>query len=566
MSLPHEMGMKFTGEGGVKVKEFLRWMESWFVTMGDDFTGGTTKLKKMRVAQLHVACPVRSAAGRFISTLDEGVFWDEELLKEALVDQFHDAEREDQADEDILTTMSTLRQGNQDVFKYSRKVLKLLQRKPSGLQHYDRILIGYYLDGLIGQRLRELATLSLRRRDSHETPFQVVKGVMRLATQLKIKGYRRHGSKHSDDEDEDEVDDDDDDDSDNTGTSGSDSESDDDSCYGHGRKKKQTREVAKVKKAGRKKGKRSKSKGRRNRKGHSDETTVRGEVSELREMMRDLMQMQKATITPTSGAVAKRTEEDVIPLDTYAVGESYARYPYGQPDTSRPTTHRTDFSNRRGQAVQAAEYHQGRRGRYPTPYDGGHQETRYVGPPTRSYFDDFTRRPTESSCLAQASNLPPGGYLPARPYDSVPASQPIVGPNGMLYYPSRPRICYHCQEEGHLRQQCPRLHGSMPRTDILGPEHPDTPAMPWKGPSAQTHDRLVNVVEIVARSSVCDREKVGEVTTTEIDSADLMKFVHKFASDAENEELEYEEEEEEEIIYDVVDDYYPGQIAENPEN
>jgi len=130
-------------------------MESWLATMGDDFNGETPKSKTQRVAQLHLSYPVRSVAGKFINRLDEKALWDEELLKKALVDQFHDGEREDQADEDVLTTMSTLSQGKHDVFRYSRKVLKILQRTPVGLQHYNSIVIGYYLDGLTSQRLRD---------------------------------------------------------------------------------------------------------------------------------------------------------------------------------------------------------------------------------------------------------------------------------------------------------------------------------------------------------------------------------------------------------------------------
>jgi len=35
----------FTGEGGVRVlvKEFVRWIESCFATIGDDFNGETQK-------------------------------------------------------------------------------------------------------------------------------------------------------------------------------------------------------------------------------------------------------------------------------------------------------------------------------------------------------------------------------------------------------------------------------------------------------------------------------------------------------------------------------------------
>ena len=76
----HEKGMKFTGEGGIKVKEFLGWMESWFAMMGDEFSGETPRSQAMQVAQLHLAYPVRSAAGRFISSLERDVLWDEKLF------------------------------------------------------------------------------------------------------------------------------------------------------------------------------------------------------------------------------------------------------------------------------------------------------------------------------------------------------------------------------------------------------------------------------------------------------------------------------------------------------
>lgn len=191
MGQPRAACIVFTGEGSVKVKEFLRWMESWLATMREDFNGETPKSKTQRVAQLHLSYPARSVAGKFIKRLAEKTLWDEELLKKSLVDQFHDGEREDQEDEDVLTTMSTLSQGKHDVFRNGRKILKILQRTRVGLQHYDSIVIGYYLDGLTSQRLRGLAILSFCKRDSRETPFQVVKGVMRLATQLKIKGYRK---------------------------------------------------------------------------------------------------------------------------------------------------------------------------------------------------------------------------------------------------------------------------------------------------------------------------------------------------------------------------------------
>jgi len=73
---------------------------------------------------------------------------DKALLKAALIDYFHDAEWEGNVNEDIFTTIRGLSQGSQDVIKYSPKVLKILQRKPKGLQSYEKILIGYYGDGL----------------------------------------------------------------------------------------------------------------------------------------------------------------------------------------------------------------------------------------------------------------------------------------------------------------------------------------------------------------------------------------------------------------------------------
>ncbi|KAG0644461.1 hypothetical protein HOY80DRAFT_1133074 [Tuber brumale] len=199
-----------------------------FEHLGEEFDGATAKSKKMRVAQLHVACPARSAATRFILTLDRDVQWDEERLRGAMIDRFHDAEREDQADEDILTTMSTLQQGNRDVFRYTCKVLKLLQWKLSGPRHYDRILIGYYLDGLTRQRLRELSVMSFRTHESQETPVQVIKGVMWLATQLRIKGYRNHDSGQGDEDDKDADGSDRDVDTNYAGASSSDEDNDDD--------------------------------------------------------------------------------------------------------------------------------------------------------------------------------------------------------------------------------------------------------------------------------------------------------------------------------------------------
>ena len=248
----------FTGDGGIGVKQFLRRLDLWFVGAGDEFNRETLKSKKRRVAQIHLTFPVNSIAERFISKVDETILWDEELLRKALVDRFYDGAREDQADKDVLTTMSKVGQGKQDVFKYSRRVIKLLQRMPSDLKRYDDIVIGYYLDGLTSQRLHDLAVSNFRKRDSCETPLQVVQNVIHLAIQMKMKGYRNQINELSedeeddddDDEDDDEDDEDDDDNDNNNATyaAGIDFGSDDEGdSRGRGRYKRKVGKTASVK-------------------------------------------------------------------------------------------------------------------------------------------------------------------------------------------------------------------------------------------------------------------------------------------------------------------------------
>ena len=75
------------------------------------------------------------------------------------------------------------------MFWYLRKVLRLLRRRPAGLQHYDDIIIDYYIDGLSSKRLHGFAVLSFCKAGSCETPYKVVKSVIRLASQLRLKGH-----------------------------------------------------------------------------------------------------------------------------------------------------------------------------------------------------------------------------------------------------------------------------------------------------------------------------------------------------------------------------------------
>ena len=145
-------------------------------------------------------------------------------------------------------------------------------------------------------------------------------------------------------------------------------------------------------------------------------------------------------------------------------------------------------------------------------------------PPFRTSFEEPTRRPTEGTHLAQQMRIPPELYHTPRTYEGSSALPPIIGPNGTLYYPARSRICFHCQEEGHFRPQCARLHNPRVRTVTLGPEHPDT-----RRESAPTgsRSRSVSVVEVAAKSSVLNGMRVCEVTAAGEDSVDLKEFVHK---------------------------------------
>ena len=55
-----------------------------------------------------------------------------------------------------------------------------------------------------------MAILSFLKADSGKTPYQVVKGVMRLAIQLKVRGYKRGSGRHSNHNQSDNDEDDDD--------------------------------------------------------------------------------------------------------------------------------------------------------------------------------------------------------------------------------------------------------------------------------------------------------------------------------------------------------------------
>ena len=66
--------------------------------------------------------------------------------------------------------MRELKQGDRDMFWYSRQILKILERKPIDLDRYDKLLITYYIEGLTSHRLHETAILKFCGPDSTFTP------------------------------------------------------------------------------------------------------------------------------------------------------------------------------------------------------------------------------------------------------------------------------------------------------------------------------------------------------------------------------------------------------------
>jgi len=214
MSLLPGMRLTFTGEGGTRIKDFLRWVNSWYDMLGKDYDRSTLESGRRRVTQIHVSCLPQSVAANFINARDDDIFWDEEKLTNALVEQFHDCKLDDLAKVDILSTMRDFQEGDREVCWYSRKVWRLLRRKPAWLQQHDNILIDYYIEGLTSRRLHDLAISSFCKASSRETPYKVVKSVIRLTSQLKLEGYKSHGRRRDDDNDNNNEDDEDEESSD----------------------------------------------------------------------------------------------------------------------------------------------------------------------------------------------------------------------------------------------------------------------------------------------------------------------------------------------------------------
>jgi len=278
----------FTGNGGVRVRDFLNRMKCWFTTMGEEYNGKTAESRSMRAAQIQIACPVDSTAGDFLRQLPDSVLWDDEALMKALIDHFNDTEMDGQSEDDILSIMNGIEQGKRDVFSYSRKVLKLLRKKPANLQQYDKILIRYYIDGLASHSLCKFAVVNFLKTNSHENPYEVVRSVMRWARELKMKGYKQSRSRT---DSYNESSDDEKSSSDESSDEDSDSDDDDDESYKRSRKS--SKKSKKMERRKSEKKSRNKSKGK---KVDRAEEVLRERIDELGEKIEGLLKARNNVI------------------------------------------------------------------------------------------------------------------------------------------------------------------------------------------------------------------------------------------------------------------------------
>ncbi|KAG0135514.1 hypothetical protein HOY82DRAFT_536688 [Tuber indicum] len=525
-------GLTFTGDNGIGVKTFLNRMKTWFAMMEEDFNGDSVAARRKRAAQIRMACPIGLEANTFVDQLPEEVQNDDQKLSQALIAQFHDVE-DDGSREDILSIMHDMEQGDHNVFTYSYEVLKLLRRKPAEFQQYDKMLTLYYIDGLTSQRLRQMAVMSFLKPDSKETPHQVVRGVMRFATQLKLRGYQKAGGCQMADQS----------DNDTEGESSSDEDIDSDGDSDVERTYKFSKKFARKSKST-SRHLDWKSKHRSKKKNLAAESDlIRNEFKELKDMMRDLLKEQKPTVE--LGTVSTRREPEVIPLDSYTVGPGYGgvsqqhqQYrPRPEGPGCLPVGQASDFVNSRGLprvAFGTGRDHAVGSSSFPnTQYNRGlrapmNQSYGNVNPPTSS---------TNMNYQPNTEATPIRGPIP---------SQPIVGPNGVLYYPARNRpVCYNCGEEGHIRPYCPRLMGYDGSHQRVAPESvygapPQTnDSLPRQPLQVPVPDKPVSVVEIATCSSALDGMKIREVSSAEANSQDLMKFVHKLAETDDSDNDDY---------------------------
>jgi len=171
---------------------------------------------------------------------------------------------------------------------------------------------------------------------------------MRLATQLKMRGYKKGRSGEETESSDDEE-------------SSSENEpyisydSDNDMAYRHLKKS-----VRRSKKSHRRSEKRQDE--LKNRTKHREDAAIRDEIKEMRGMLQDLIKSQK-TSSLNIKMTAAPSDQDIIHLDSYAVNRTYGSYPhhkryeYAQFNQGRATNPQTQYPARSSQTRPAiAEY------------------------------------------------------------------------------------------------------------------------------------------------------------------------------------------------------------------
>jgi len=256
-----------------------------------------------------------------------------------------------------------------------------------------------------------MAILSFQKPESNEIPSKVVKGVMRLAKQLKMKGYKNGGSSSDTDSSDDEGSSDEDGD-------GSTSDSEDDRTYRHSRKS-----TKKAKKSYKHSGRKNDDTKKRNH--QVEDESMRDEMKQLRVMIQDLMKSQKAP-SASMELINARPDRNIIPLDSYVLNRTYRGYPqqeryeYIQFNHGQSTNRQPQYNNRRSQ---------------------GH-------PPATTEYNRTIGRGREPARMSPTP-FEPSHNSYAAPGGGSPPTQPIMGPNGVLYYPARNSVvCYNVLKRG----------------------------------------------------------------------------------------------------------------------
>jgi len=204
-----------------------------------------------------------------------------------------------------------------------------------------------------------LAILRFCNARSRETRYNVIKSVIRLASQLKLKGYMIHGCKR-DDADKDDNNNNNDKSSD-TDNSESHDESGSDDYYRRAWKRRKPMRWERLK-ASRRREKGSKCKSRKGGKGDRD--SGKEQLRRLSSMIENMMKVQQATITPSTPIMHNHPEPNIIHRNTYAIANNNGRLPpsaadaYKQQNACHTTTRLSEYPNRRNPLSADVKYNQ----------------------------------------------------------------------------------------------------------------------------------------------------------------------------------------------------------------